>query len=127
MSIDRREINALCEEHDRLMREMEASGHWVPPPKRPPPVTREKAAPVVLEYRDNSAPATDPALVEAIGRVIGGERVRARKERAEEVAALQTEIAELRGQVTALLTLLGSKDGEGKIVDLPKLAWRRGA
>src|SRR5262245_23278639 len=115
MSIDRREINELCAAHDRLMAEAEASGHWVPR-QRPCP-GRRKAASVVLEYRtyENSAPAA-PVITEkdvwvkAIGAALGRERKLAREERAKEVASLQTEIAELRGQVSALLTLLGSKD-----------------
>jgi hypothetical protein len=130
MSIDRREINELCAEHDRLMDEAEMSGHWTPR-QRPAPVRREKAAPVALEYKtyENSAPTapvlTDKDWVKAIGAVLARERKLAREARAKEIAPLQTEIAELKGQVTALLTLLKSDDN--KTVDLPRLAWRRGA
>jgi hypothetical protein len=131
--IDRRYIDELCAEHDRLMAEAQLNGYWTPPQKRPTPVVRQKAAPVVLD--DNSAPIApapvstidEPALVAAIGAALARERKLAREAREKEIAPLQTEIAELRGQVTALLTLLGRKDGEGKVIDLPQPAWRRGA
>lgn|SRR5262245_63120497 len=124
MSISRREINELCAEHDHLMAEAQANGHWTPR-QRPTPV-RRKAASVALEYKtyENSAPTPteEDMWVKAIGAALAKERARAREERAKEIAALETQIAEPRGQVSALLTLWGSK---GKVVDLPKLAWER--
>jgi hypothetical protein len=122
------DIRALCREHDRLIAEAEIRGDWTPPQEKSPAPMRQKAAPVATHTYDHSdVPASvsldEPTLVAAIGAALARERKLAREARAKELAPLQAEIAELRGQVKALLALLGSK--EDKVVDVP--SWRRSA
>jgi hypothetical protein len=60
-------------------------------------------------------------MVEAIGIVAAETRKEMLQERDAAIAPLKAEIAELRGQVSALLTLLGQKS-VSKVIDLP--SWR---
>lgn len=62
----------------------------------------------------------DEALLDAIGEAFALERQRERTEREDSLAPLRREVAELRGQVSALLTLLqGSK---AEVIGLPERA-----
>src|SRR6516225_3019500 len=96
-----------------------------------PPVSEtEDAGLIYKEYDNNALPAgsegdadevsdappgifgdwRDQALAEAMGICLAETRKEMRAERAAEIAPLKTEIAELRGQVSALLTMLGAGD-----------------
>ena len=92
----------------------------------------QRDAGLVFKEHDNgaldSAPEPEPVrsyddvVAEAIGIVAAELRREWREERSAEVAVLKQEIAELRGQVSALLALLGQKS-VGKVIDLPSW-WR---
>jgi len=131
MSI-RDEIRELCIAHDRFMAEQASE------PTRRPPVSETDDPGLVYKEYDNSEPASAPRLdaepsdgdwrdtvAEAMGIVIAETRKEMRAERAAEIAPLKTEIAELRGQVSALLTMLGAGDKakDASIIALPN--WRK--
>src|SRR5262245_61365516 len=61
-------------------------------------------------------------MAQAMGEVVAETCKELRQERDAVIAPLKAEIAELRGQVTALLTLLGGQKSASKVIDLP--AWR---
>jgi len=138
MSI-RDEIRELCIAHDKFMAEAREE-------IRSPPVSEtEDAGLIYKEYDNNALPAgsegdadevsdappgifgdwRDQALAEAMGICLAETRKEMRAERAAEIAPLKTEIAELRGQVSALLTMLGAGDKakDASIIALPN--WRK--
>jgi hypothetical protein len=62
-------------------------------------------------------------IIDVVGAAFAEERKRHRRERDEALEPLRREIAELRGQVTALLTILGSsssKPSKADVIDLPR-------
>jgi hypothetical protein len=129
----RSEIDEICRAHDELLRKATIAGEFKPssrlPPVRPkaenPRRQRPEPAPVPPPPPTLNAAALleDPLVVEAIGAALAHERKRAREERREEISALEKQIAELRGQVSTLLALLGKENS--KVVDLP--TWRQSA
>jgi len=60
----------------------------------------------------------DEALLNAIGEALVLERQRERTERQDSLAPLHREVAELRGQVSALLTLL--QGAKPDVIRLPR-------
>ena len=60
----------------------------------------------------------DEALLDAIGEAFALERQRERTEREDSLAPLRREVAELRGQVSALLTLL--QGAKADVIGLPR-------
>jgi hypothetical protein len=127
----RSEIARLCAEHDRLM----AEAHE---PVARPPVQKSDGECLAYRMCENDAPAltaappnaellTD-AQVDALAEVLVHERKLTRAERDAVIAPLTREIAELRDQVSALLTLLGQRGGDrhqnGEVIDHPKNFWR---
>jgi hypothetical protein len=60
----------------------------------------------------------DEALLNAVGEALVLERQRERTEREDSLAPLRREVAELRGQVSALLTLLHGAKAE--VIGLPR-------
>jgi hypothetical protein len=60
----------------------------------------------------------DEALLNAIGEALVFERQRERTERQDCLAPLHREVAELRGQVSALLTLL--QGAKAEVIGLPR-------
>src|SRR5262249_6130876 len=48
-------------------------------------------------------------LTEAIGKTLASERAKNQREREKELAVLRTEISELKGQLSTLTTLFGTK------------------
>ena len=148
MSITREEIRQLCIAHDRFMAEQASETI------RRSPVSESGGAGIIYKEYDNSAlpPAAATAegeqdwsgweawmaghlaverehmldsLAEAMGICLAETRKEMRAERAAEIAPLKTEIAELRGQVSALLTMLGAGDKakDASIIALPN--WRK--
>jgi hypothetical protein len=60
----------------------------------------------------------DEALPDAIGEALVLERQRERTEREDSLAPLRREVAELRGQVSVLLTLL--QGAKAEVIGLPR-------
>jgi hypothetical protein len=59
----------------------------------------------------------DEVLFDSVAMALAEYRKRARAEFEESIAPLRLEVAELRGQVSALLTLLGAK---AEVIGLPR-------
>jgi len=124
MSI-RDDIRALCAEHDRFMAEQASESM-----RRPPVSETEADAGLVYKTYDNAAlpapqpepqPSSDePNLAYAVREFAAATSRRFDR--------LEHAHAELRGQVSALLTLLGQRvepdaSKSGAVVELPN--WRR--
>ena len=128
----RDEIARVCAEHDRLMAEAAEE-------------QKSQAEDTVVFKTHENAQVTEPSsegsfgdwrdevLSEAIGELVAHERQREREERGEAIAPLKREIAErvtenarlreevaeLRGQVSALLAMFGGGKAKGAdIIDL---------
>src|SRR5262245_14072044 len=152
MSITRDEIRVLCAEHDRLMaaaaeeRRIYADGRFR---SGSPPEPLADGADVIYRQHDNSASAPAAAadvgdwsgwdrwlrghldierrgLLDALEKdlveVLDEERRVTRQESEAELLKVRAEVAELRGRVDTLLSLLQTK---GPVVDLPRAGWRR--
>jgi hypothetical protein len=135
--ISRDEIRHLCLEHDRFMAEARES-------LRRSPVSESDRDGLIYKDYDNNALLAVPAAegeppfaegepfnddqTETLAMLVAGERDLARDERAAEIAALNVKIAELRGKLDAVLTMLGKSDTvsnlkSGDVLDVPN--WRR--
>lgn len=79
-------------------------------PQAEPGASHDLVYKVHTQTEEAPTPVTDevlsPLLIDVIDAVISEERERHRAERERALAVLRSEIAELRGQVTALLTLV---------------------
>ena len=126
MTVSRAEIVALCAEHDRFMAEQASE------PIRRPPVSKSDTEGLVYKDSDNNtlepAPYAEPEpfdseQIDALAHVIAMEQDYEHAEREKALGPLKQEIAELRGQVSALLTLLGKTEKAADVVELPN--WRR--
>jgi len=121
---DRRELTELCRIHDRMMAEHAAS-------QRASYVRRNNADDelVLKVMEDATPPAAEPepfneAQSDVLAHIIAIQQDRECNDREKAIAPLKIEIAELRGQVSALLTLLGQKEFKSaEVIDLPD--WRK--
>jgi hypothetical protein len=125
VSITKDEIAQLCAAHDRFMAEQASE------PMRRLPVSETDAGGLIFKDYDNNAlqPAPQPesepfdaAQREVLAHVVAQQQDHEYAEREKALAPLKQEIAELRGQVSALLTLLGKTEKAADIVELPN--WR---
>jgi hypothetical protein len=120
---DRRELAELCRIHDRMMAEARAS-QLVPKSD-----VEEELVFKVLEDATPPAPEPEPepfdeAQSDVLARVIAMVQDREHDEREKAIAPLKIEIAELRGQVSALLMLVRQKECKSaNVIDLPD--WRK--
>ena len=131
MSITRDEIARLCAEHDRFLAEC-ASEQTVRA------LVRKSDNPAGLVFRTTeSAPApaataaAEPSaapfdvqqLEDALVELVVLERKLTRSERDAAIAPLTVEIAELRGKLDAVLTILSGDKSKSAVIDVPN--WRR--
>jgi hypothetical protein len=96
-------------------------------PQREPPMSEDasdeviyRSQPVFTPREATPAPASPASpfvdsngelpswLVDVFGEVLASERQRARRERQEELGPLRDQISELRGQVAALIAIIGN-------------------
>jgi hypothetical protein len=111
-------IRELCEEHDRLMAEFRV------PLRRTPMATDlrkspdiETPLPPTISPAPTPAPAypgLDAVATEAIGAAMSQYVSKKLRPLQDEVAALRTANAELRGQVQALLTMMAAREPRGR-------------
>jgi len=124
---DRRELAELCRVHDRMMAEHAASERQEALVQKSD--AEEELVFKVIEDATPPAPVPEPepfdeVQLDVLARVIAMEQDHEHEEREKAIAPLKTEIAELRGQVSALLTLLGQKEFKSAdVIDLPD--WRK--
>ena len=80
---------------------------------------------LLFRTQHNSAPTAAPEtrlgdyLFQVLAELVAAERDRQRRELDETLQPLRRELAELRGQISAALAVLGGKSGE--VVDLPRV------
>jgi hypothetical protein len=124
--IGRDEIRRLCLEHDRFMAEARES-------LRRSPIRESDPGALVYKAMDNNALVAAPAADAEASDV---ETLHALNEFSaalvEKFKVLERENAYLRGQLDALLTLIGKSEkfsnmAAHSVVDLPKNFWKRDA
>lgn len=118
-------LDEICARHDRFMRELAVIHKVHEPPELPPaPLQPEPAS----ELADHVIDAIGDGCAMIAKDVVRKERASMRIELRDDVekalAPLRVEIAELRGQITALLTISRNDAGAANIVDL-KAGWSR--
>jgi hypothetical protein len=141
----RRELAELFREDDRLRAEHD---DWQAQREAQAQALVRKSEPEDVLYRvcDNIAPAPatyrepepfNEEQADALAHLINllreewrTERATENAERNEKLSALREQVAELRGTVNALLTLVGKSQGFGNmatdaVIDLPKNFWRK--
>src|SRR5262249_53216742 len=112
---DRRELRELCRVHDQMMAEQRAND----PGEGLVFKLMEEARPPVPEPEPFTEYQSD-----VLTHVIVELRKEWREERDEAIAPLKAEIAELKGKVDALLTLLGQRSFKAAdVIELPD--WRK--
>jgi hypothetical protein len=146
ITITRDEIADVCRAHDKFMIE---AREWV---RSPPVSETDDAGLVYKQHdnsepahaatREQQASEGDwsawetwiaghlanaraellDTVTRAVGEVIGRERAATRQERDAELLKLKSEIAELRGKIDTLLSLMTKG---GSVVDLPRGGWKR--
>ena len=119
--IDRRELAEFCREHDRMMAEA-AEEHRSQVEDALVYKTHEDAQVTVSELPSEESVALfgdwRDVVSEAIGTALALDRQRERTEREDSLAPLRREVVELRGQVSALLTLL--QGAKADVIGLPR-------
>jgi hypothetical protein len=115
------EIARVCAEHDRLMAEA-AEEQRSQAEDALVYKTHEDAQVTVSELPSEESVARfgdwRDVVSEAIGTALALDRQRERAEREDSLAPLRREVAELRGQVSALLTLL--QGAKAEVIGLPR-------
>jgi hypothetical protein len=111
---DRHELRELCRAHDEMMAER---------------LTNDPGQEVVFKVTKDarpSLPEPEPFTEyqsDVLMQVIVGLRNEWREERNEAIAPLKAEIAELKGKLDAVLTLLEQEFKSADVIDLP--GWRK--